>query len=171
MIVHGTADPTVSYTKFALGLEARCKAVGVPVELHPLKGAGHAPWKLYPTFFPWILSWFHEHLRLSQVSGLAALPGYASPGTLRLILSGPSGLQGFLFLSAGRARIDLGALGVFGLDMKQGLPLAVFTLPGSPGIAERGLSFAVPGGLKGAGLYFQAYLHPWTLTNRIEVLF
>ena len=77
MIVHGTADPVVPYKKYALGLEARCKAVGVPVELYPLQGAGHAPWKDYNKFFPWILAWFHKHLRLSQVSGLEALPGYA----------------------------------------------------------------------------------------------
>ncbi len=171
LIVHGTADPVVSYTKFALALEARCKAVGVPVELHPLKGFGHAPWNQYSKILPWTLSWFHKHLRLSQLSGLAALPGHASPGTLRLVLSGPPGLQGFLFVSAGRARIDLGVLGIFGLDPGQSLSLAVFSLPGSPGIAERDLSFPVPGGLKGVALYFHSFLFSWTLTNRVKAAF
>ncbi len=171
VIVHGTADPVVSYAKFALGLEARCKAVGVPVELHPLKGFGHAPWSQYSRFLPWMLSWFHKHLRLSQVSGLEARPGYASPGTLQLVVSGPPKLAGFLFVSVGTARIDLGLLGIFGLDMKQGLPLAAFSLPGSPGIAGQVLSFGVPGGLKGTALYCQGYLHPWTFTNTIKLEF
>jgi len=165
MIVHGTADPVVSYNKFAKGLEARCKAVGVPVELHPLQGLGHAPWNQYSKILPWTLAWFHKHLRLSQVSGLKALPGYASPGTLHLVLSGPASLPGVLLVAAGTGKIDLGPLGVYSLDPRTTLPLALFTLPQTQTVAAKTLTLPVPPGLKGQTLHLQAFLSPWTLTN------
>ena len=75
-IIHGTADTTVPYAN-ALALDARATAVGIPHELNPLTGAGHAPWNLLPQFRPEFVAFLYEHLRLGQLSGLAARPGFS----------------------------------------------------------------------------------------------
>jgi acetyl esterase/lipase len=43
-IVHGTADPTVTFDK-AEQLEAAYAATGVPYAYYPLQGAGHGAWQ------------------------------------------------------------------------------------------------------------------------------
>ncbi len=46
LVVHGTADERVAYSN-ALDIVARAQEVGVPVEFHPLDGAGHDVWSGY----------------------------------------------------------------------------------------------------------------------------
>lgn len=176
LIAHGTLDPVVPYQN-ALDLEARCKAVKIPVELHPLTGLGHGPWSEYSKILDWSLDWYYRHLTLAQKDGLRALPGYASPGNLTLELTGPAGMDALLVASFLPARIDLGPLGVVGLNPAHPILAVGVRLPVMPGIAVEPVKFIVPPGLTGFSIYWQAVLTeaaspvPVTLTNAVATRF
>ncbi len=176
LIAHGTLDPVVSYQN-ALDLEARLKAVKIPVELHPLTGRGHAPWGEYSKILVWSLDWYYRHLTLAQKNGLRARPGYASPGTLTLELTAPADMDALLVTSFLPAHIDLGPLGVVGLDPAHPILAVGARLPVTPGIAVKPVKFIVPPGLTGLTLYWQAVLTeaaspvPVTLTNAVATRF
>jgi dienelactone hydrolase len=105
-IVHGTNDQTVPYAR-ATQIVQRAQAIGHPYELHPLQGAGHAPWSLLPQFTPAMVGFLWERLRLGELAGLAAQPGWSSPGSLRLDSFGSPGDLVVVALAAGRADVAL----------------------------------------------------------------
>ena len=61
IIIHGTADATVPYAE-AEELEARALEVGLPYELHPLDGQGHAAWDNLALFEAWIPPFLYAHV-------------------------------------------------------------------------------------------------------------
>lgn len=60
LIIHGTEDKVVPYSE-AKNISRRCKEVGVYCSLHPLEGAGHAPWDRHKEFLPWILDFLYRY--------------------------------------------------------------------------------------------------------------
>jgi len=170
LIVHGTKDPVHPYQN-ALDLAARCKTVGIPVDLHPLPGLGHEAWSEYSKFLPWSLNWNYRHLTLSWKNGLRPHPGFSSPGSLTLDIVGTAEMDAILFASFFTANIDLGPLGVVGIDPMHPLLMMGEKLPSTPGIAVLEMKFSVPSGLVGITTYWQAVLFdsgtsvPATLTN------
>jgi len=154
-IIHGTADPTVPYAH-AVALDARATAIGLPHELHPLQGAGHAPWNLISQFRPDYLAFLYEHLAAGQLSGLGARPGWSSPGSVTLDHFGIAGDAAFLFLSTSRVDTDLGALGVLCLNPALLVPMGGAALPATPRLPTTAQSFPVPAGLTGVTLFWQA---------------
>lgn len=177
-IIHGTKDPVVSYA-YALALKARADQVGVPAELHPVQGAGHAPWSSYFARYhvPHVVAFLWEHLRLGQLSGLRARPGYRSPGSLTIDGFGVARDLSILMAGARRTAIPLGELGVWCLD--PGSPvvaLATRALPATPRLPTLSATLAVPAGLGGRTVYWQAaHLRPShtprTLTNCVATTF
>lgn len=155
-IIHGTLDSVVPY-QLGVDLKQRADAVGVPAELLPIVGAGHAPWSIYfASFHEQAVGFLFDHLRLAQRSGLAARPGFSSPGSLTIDTFGTAGDQWVLMLGAGRIDVPLPPLGVFCLDPVGLIALPAKTLPGAPRIATGASSFAVPAGLAGQTAYWQA---------------
>ena len=61
IIIHGTADATVPYVE-AEELADRAALVGVPYELHPLAGQGHAAWSNWADFEDWIPPFLYTHV-------------------------------------------------------------------------------------------------------------
>jgi len=174
-IVHGTADPTVPYVN-ATQLEARARAVGVPVELHPIQGAGHAPWGAYfQDYEVQVFAFFWEQLRLGQLAGLTVRPGYASPGSVTFDSFGVASDASVLFVAAASANLPLPGLGTLCLDPATLALAGVTMLPGSPRIATAATTLPVPPGLDGVTLPWQA-LHlgtaaPRTLTDCVATGF
>lgn len=60
LIIHGTEDKVVPYSE-AENISKRCEEVGVHYSLHPLEGAGHAPWDRCKEFLPWILDFLYKY--------------------------------------------------------------------------------------------------------------
>jgi acetyl esterase/lipase len=174
VIVHGTNDSVVSFQN-ALDLQKQCGKVGIPVDWHPLTGLGHAPWTEYANLMRWSYDWYYRHLRLAQKNGLTARAGYRSPGTLTFDLVGPAGADAVLYLSFSPASIPFAPHGVIGLNPATLIPMAAMRLPATPGIAERPVTFAVPAGLSGYALHWQAILIDGakivSLTNPVKTAF
>lgn len=173
-IVHGTNDTTVPYVN-ATQLKARADAVGVPAELHPITGAGHAPWSAYfASYEVQVFAFFFEHLRLGQLAGLSARPGYASPGSLTFDTFGVAADVSVLFVAASTTSLPLPGLGTLCLDPGTLTLAGASPLPGTPRIATASSTLPVPGGLAGFTLPWQA-LHlmpaPRTLTNCVATAF
>lgn len=168
-IVHGTNDNTVPYVN-ATQLKARADLVGVTAELHPIQGAGHAPWTAYfAAYEVEVFAFFWQHLRLAQLAGLAVRPGYASPGNVTFDTYGSASDLSALFLAATTAALPLPGLGLLCLDPGTLVMVALTPLPGAPRIATATVTLPVPDGLAGISLPWQA-LHltaatPRTLTN------
>lgn len=174
-IIHGTNDRTVPYSR-ALELQKRATAVGVPVELHPIQNGGHAPWSTYFQGYhvQHVVPFFYERLRLAQVSGLAARPGWRSPGQLTVDSFGVAKDNVVLLVAAGPASIPLPPLGTFCLDPATTWTVAVAPLAATPRLPVRSFTFQVPAGLRGT-LHWQA-LHvggatPRVLTNCVATPF
>ena len=172
-IVHGTNDPTVPYVN-ATNIHARAQQVGVYSELHPLQGAGHAPWNLTSTFLPEIVTFLWEQMSLVQLAGLAARPGYASPGTLTFDHFGSAGDLVVLCVAGSRVDTPLGSWGTFCL----GLPfvaLPAITLPATPRVATLPSALSVPAGLVGRSLWWQdadfGGVVPRSFTNCVKTTF
>lgn len=174
LIAHGTLDTVVSY-QYAIDLDARCRAVGVPVSLNPLVGLGHGPWSEYGFFFGASVDWYYRYLTLAQKNGLDARPGYQSPGRLTLAAAGPAGAHVTLYLALMSANIDLGPLGTLGLNPAYAIQVGGATLPSSSGISRVPFNFQVPPGLTGVDVYWQAVQTengvPLTLTNPVKTSF
>jgi acetyl esterase/lipase len=62
-IVHGTADAVVPYAQ-ATAIQARALAVGVPVELRTMTGAGHTHWAPMADYLTWLSAFLRTHLVL-----------------------------------------------------------------------------------------------------------
>jgi alpha/beta superfamily hydrolase len=133
-----------------------CIIHGTAHVLHPLVGAGHAPWNLIATFRPEYLAFLYEHLKAGQLSGLGARAGWSSPGSITLDHFGIAGDPVFLFLSTSRVDLDLGPLGVLCLNPALLVPLGGAVLPATPRLPTAAQVFPVPGGLAGVTLYWQA---------------
>jgi acetyl esterase/lipase len=152
-IVHGTNDTTVPYAR-ALQIVQRAQAIGHPYELHPLQGAGHAPWNLLPQFTPDMVAFLWERLRLGERAGLAAQPGWASPGTLKLDTFGSAADVVFLLASAGRADVAL-PFGRLLVDPALLVVLPPFPLAATPRLPAATTTLVVPAGIRGE-LHWQA---------------
>lgn len=63
-LVHGTADATVPYSQ-ATSIQARAQAVGVPVELRTMTGAGHTFWTPMNDYVDWLSAFLRQHLGLT----------------------------------------------------------------------------------------------------------
>lgn len=155
MILHGTLDTVVPFVN-AQNLEKRARAVGLPHEYYPLVGKRHAPWSTFaPAYHDDVLGFFYEHMKLDQRSGLAARPGYASPGTLRLDAFGVRGESRMLFVAARQVSFPFLGLGQWCLD---GATLVAIPVP-KFGTTNRQpmqtTTFQVPAGYKGLSLYWQ----------------
>lgn len=128
-MIHGTQDPTVPYLASVL-VDQQAQLVGIHSELIPIPGAGHGPWgTFFTSYLDDAVAFTWEHLRLAQLSGLAARPGAAAPGTLTLRGTGSAG-----FLRYGGVALDSGflALGTEGdlcLDLTT---LTIIELPPFP---------------------------------------
>ncbi len=176
-IIHGDQDPVVPYTK-AVALKQRADQVGVTAEFHTLKGMGHAEWTtvfnsyLSQHIFPFL----YEHLKLGQLSGLAAQPGYASPGKLTLEQFGIADDQVVLAAAAGAGKVPLGNLGILLLAPSSLVTLAPAKLGNSTRLPAHSIAFTVPQGLRGKAIHWQA-LHvgpratPRLLTNGVVTIF
>ena len=174
-IVHGTNDPTVPYSN-ATDLKARADAVGVTAELHPIQGAGHAPWAAYfANYEVQVFAFFWEHLQLGQLAGLSVRPGFASPGNVTFDTFGIATDLSVLCLAATTTSLPLPGLGILCLDPSTLVVVGVTPLPGTPRLATAPFTLPVPGGLAGFSLPWQA-LHlglaaPRTLTNCVSTAF
>ncbi len=155
-IIHGTNDQTVPYAK-ATNLKARADSVGVPAELHPIQNANHAPWAAYFAQYheQHAVPFFYERLGLGKLSGLAARPGFKSPGRLTLDSFGAANDQVVLFVAAGRVSIPLPPLGTYCLDPRTTFLIALAPLAQTPRLPARAFTLTVPAGIKGS-LYWQA---------------
>ncbi len=147
-LIHGTNDPVVPYAA-ALALQSRAALVGVPCVLHPLPGAAHAPWILFPQFRPVYVTFLYEHLTLGQLSGLAVRPGFASPGNLTLDSFGVSNDIIIPCVSLPAAPLLLPGLGTLLLDPVNFLSFTAPPLSPSSTIATAPFTLAVPAGLAG----------------------
>lgn len=158
-IAHGTNDPTVPFVN-AQNLVAQAQAVGLPYEFHPIQGAGHAPWTQFTQLhLADTLAFAWQHLRLAELAGLAARPGYASPGSLTIDQHGLAGSLAALFFgdTAAAAPVPLPGLGTLCLDPTATVLLAGSgLLPPAPRVATASTSIAVPGGLTGFVAHWQA---------------
>lgn len=67
IIIHGTADKTVSF-HFGERLNARAKEAEIPCEFHPLLGAGHAAWANMDEYIAWIGSFLYQHVIYQKVT-------------------------------------------------------------------------------------------------------
>jgi len=159
VIVHGTRDLVVPYNKYAVPLKNKCLSVGIPVDFHPIQGAGHAPWYKYQSILAWSLEWFYKYLKLTQKSGLKPKSGYSSPGMLTLYAVGPTAFTGILMVSAKRANINFGEMGVLGLDLSAGLIITNFSIKGQTKIGKASINLYVPPGLRGYKFFWQAFLY------------
>lgn len=153
-IIHGTNDPAVPYSG-ALALAAQAQLVGVPYELHPLQGAGHAPWNLMAQFRPEYVAFLYEHLALGQLSGLAVRPGFASPGTITLDSFGVAGDTVVLAVAANPASLPVPPIGVLCLDPAALAVVSISALPATPRLPAAAFSLALPPGLGGLTGYWQ----------------
>ena len=149
-IIHGTLDRTVPYTH-ATNLKKRADQVGVPAELHPIQGGGHAPWTRYFSSYhlQHVVPFFYERLALAQVSGLGARPGYRSPGQLVLDAFGLPRHFAVLYVAAGRAQIPVPPLGVLCLDPRSTVFVAAAGFPATPRLPRTSFVIAVPAGVRG----------------------
>lgn len=174
-IVHGTNDGTVPYTH-ATGLKARADLIGVTAELHPIQGAGHAPWTAYfASYEAQVFAFLWEQLHLGQLAGLAVRPGYTSPGTVIFDMFGSAADLSALCLAATTTSLPLPGLGVLCLDPASLVFVAATPLPGTPRIATAAVTLPVPDGLAGFDLPWQA-VHltagtPRSLTNCVATSF
>lgn len=174
-IVHGTNDGTVPYTH-ATDLKARADLVGVTAELHPIQGAGHAPWSAYfAAYEVEVLAFLWEQLRLGQLAGLALRPGYGSPGSVTVDTFGSASDVSALCLAATATSLPWPGMGVLCLDPGSLVHVATAPLPGAPRIATTAVTLPVPDGLAGFSLPWQA-LHlaagtARTLTNCVVTSF
>ena len=175
-IVHGTQDMTVPF-QHALDLKAQAELVGVPLSWNPMPGIGHSPWNLFWTnHFDPCLEFLYEHLELGKLSGLRALPGHSSPGTLTLEAHGIAGDQRLLGWALGSGSLSLEPLGVLCLDPASMGLMNVLPIPQTTGVDAQTTSASIPAGWSGLELHFQE-LHstasgePRLLTNCIEVVF
>lgn len=62
-LVHGTTDAVVPYSQ-ATNLQARAQAVGVPVELRTMTGAGHTYWVPMGEYVEWLSAFLRRHMVL-----------------------------------------------------------------------------------------------------------
>lgn len=62
-LVHGTADAVVPYSA-STSVQARAQAVGVPVELRTMTGAGHTHWLPMGEYVDWFSAFLRLHLAL-----------------------------------------------------------------------------------------------------------
>lgn len=175
-IIHGTLDPIVPY-QAGLDLHARALAVGVPTELHPIVGAGHGPWSTYfQSFHVEAVGFLYEHLRLGERAGLAAQPGYASPGTLTLDTYGVAGDFYVIGMAPSTGSLPIPGIGTLCIGPPESIVVAVSgALAASPRLAAASWSLSLPPGLAGTTAYWQAiHLHAtgsrW-LTNCVETSF
>ena len=175
-IVHGTADPVVPFTG-ATSLRDRAQQAGVPFEFHPLQGAGHAPWDLYwTTKFADTLAFLFERMQLERVVGLAADPGYASPGNLTLRTHGVANELWLLAISnSGATPQPLGDLGFLVLDPASTIVAAMGSLPATPRIASASYAIVIPAGMGGSSFTWQVVQSspsaPRSLTNGVVTAF
>jgi acetyl esterase/lipase len=174
-IVHGTNDPTVPYVN-ATRLKARADAVGVPAELHPIQGAGHAPWATYfANYEGQVIAFLWEHLRLSELAGLSARPGYASPGSVTFDTFGIASDVSALCVAAATVSLPVPGWGTLCLHPGTLVLVHVTQLAAAPRLPSATVTLPLPGGLAGASLPWQA-LHsstaaPRGLTNCVVTTF
>ncbi len=156
-IIHGTNDPIVSYQN-ALDLKARADAVGVHAELVPIQGGSHAAYADYlQTYQVESFAFLYRELRLAELAGLAARPGFASPGTLTLDSYGLAGDAYAILAGSQPSSVPIPGLGTLCIGPSPGLLLAVEgVLPATPRLAAEAWSVAVPAGLAGATIHWQA---------------
>lgn len=173
-IVHGTNDPTVPYSN-ATDLKARADLVGVPAELHPIVGAGHAPWTEYFTNYESLAHGFlWQHLKLEQLAGLTVRPGYASPGSVTFDHFGIPGDLCGLFLAASPTNLPAPGLGTLYLSPQTLTYVATTALPASPRLPTASITLPVPDGLQTATLHWQTLhftLPPRVLSNSVATTF
>ncbi len=173
MIVHGIRDGIVPFSN-ATALYKRVRQLGIPYEYYPLSNAGHAPWNLFdPAFHDDVYGFFFTHLKLDQLVGLRARPGYSSPGTLHLDGFGARGESAMLFVSLGQAPFRFLDLGVFCLDTRGMLALATAGFATNRRQPMRTISFPVPAGHSGLTVFWQEIradpaLGPRTVTNCVK---
>jgi acetyl esterase/lipase len=63
LLIHGTNDLTVPYTQ-ATTIRDRAQAVGVPVDLRTMTGAGHTFWTPVADYVNWASAFLRQHLAL-----------------------------------------------------------------------------------------------------------
>ena len=172
-IVHGTADPAVSFT-LAQQIASQASLAGAPNRLIALPGAGHSPWDRWNTFIPEATGFLYEVLALQQASGIAARAGWSSPGSLTLRAAGWEGQTLFWFMSLRSGQLPVLTWGTLYLD-----PLALFAIaqtgfPVGSAASTQTLTLTVPGGFQG-NLYWQGVyaggVKPVRFSNLVTTLF
>jgi len=172
IIVHGTADPVVPFAA-AQALAAQATAVGLPFELWPIQGAGHAPWSTYfQGYHERFVAFCWRHLRLGERAGLAIRAGYASPGVVTVDLFGLPGDLGLVALADQVAPQPLPPLGTLHLaGTIVSLPFVV--LAASPPLPVATLLAPVPPGLGGLTVHWQGLTtdgFAGVLTNPVTIV-
>lgn len=172
IVVHGTNDTTVPYAG-ALALVAQAQAVGLPYELWPIVGAGHAPWSAYfQDHHDDVVAFYWQHLRLGELAGLGIRPGFGSPGTVATDVFGLPGELAFIALADQTVAQPLPPLGTLWLTGTVIiLPMAV--LPTTPRLPSISVVAPVPPGLGGLTLHWQALTTggvAGVLTNRTTIM-
>ena len=174
-LVHGTNDPILPYQN-ALDVKARADAVGVHAELITIQNGSHAEYPAYlQTYQVESQAFLYEQLALGELAGLAARAGYASPGTLTIDTFGTAGNHYAIACAPASVRTPVPGIGTLCIGPLQDVIVAASgTLPLGSRLAAATWTIAVPPGLGGTSLHWQA-LHvdgsAGLLTNCFEVAF
>ena len=160
-IIHGTTDPTVPY-QAGVDLHSQALAVGVPTELHPITGFGHGPWGAYfQSYHVEAVGFFYEHLRLGELAGLTARPGFTSPGVLQIDTFGVAGDAFVIGMAPDLDSTPVPGIGTLCIGPPDSILVAATgTFGASPRLAAVTTSISLPPGRGGSTFHWQAiHLH------------
>ena len=160
-IIHGTTDPTVPY-QAGVDLHSQALAVGVPTELHPITGFGHGPWGAYfQSYHVEAVGFFYEHLRLGELAGLVARPGFTSPGVLQIDTFGVAGDAFVIGMAPDQLATPIPGIGTLCIGPPENILVAATgTFGASTRLAAATTSLSLPPGLGGSTFHWQAiHLH------------
>lgn len=175
-IVHGTADTAVPF-RFSELLEQRAIAMGVPVELQPIPGAGHEPWADYfADFHGQTVGFLYEYLDLGRLAGLEVIADSPLPRQATVQSFGIA-TDGWVLLVGSRgADLPLEPWGILRLAPASILTLPLRTLTGPSRLASDTLTLDLPPDVTVTTATWQAF-HlradgaPRLLTNHVDTTF
>ena len=154
-IVHGTADQAVPFSE-AQRLAAEAMQNGVYHELLPIVGGLHAPWFPLDRWLPRVQQFAYEALRLQELAGLDALPGYQAGGNLTLRVVARESTVAGLFVSSRAGVTVLPGIGTLLLDPSEIVPVWTGSLGAGAGTQATRITLPLPGWLAGKNLHWQA---------------
>lgn len=176
-LIHGTNDSTVPFSA-SVAVNQRSTMVGVSSELIPILGAGHAPWGTFfnDHFFDTV-AFFFGNLKLGQLVGLRAEPGYSAGGLLTITAVGVAGDQRLSLAAFAPAAFPIADVGILCVDLLGAVPLELSPFDGSSSrLPEVSGTAFVPAVFLGTTVYTQEYHAtatgaPRLLTNCVELQF